>query len=261
MSRSIFTTSADQYDRKTSIQEGGAVSAELLKRCAMQASELTEVIGVLAYELGCTDETTSAKATAIEALAARIQTTLDKVTEFLDEDDRDCSKIDDLVAMLSPSWQLRNQQYDAICTAEARAARSKREAASPPCVGGLSKQAIAEIGQMALQVRELADIFNADGRLVDILDHAADVYDIAAKSGSVTDALNVLINAESFLHGARMLAAHDQQFSNSGLAALLETIAEKANSLSESFDGKGVHVLKEREVTAGAPASREAVAA
>lgn len=126
--------------------------------------------------------------------------------------------------------------------------------------GELSMAAKAAIEQMALQVRELADIFQADGRLVDLLDHAADLYDKAAATPA-SEAGYVLVTVESFLQAALMLATHDQQFANPGLAALLTTIVEKADALSNSFDSGGVYTGQKAKAAPAVQSEEVAVAA
>lgn len=133
------------------------------------------------------------------------------------------------------------------------------EAEGDQAVENLKPSTKAEIEQMALQVRELADIFQADGRLVDLLDHAADLYDKAAETPA-SEVGYALVTVESFLQAALMLATHDQQFANAGLAALLTTIAEKADALSNSFDSGGVYSAQKAKVSTTFAAQSEEVA-
>lgn len=125
--------------------------------------------------------------------------------------------------------------------------------------------AIKEIESMEVQVRHLADTFNADGRLVDVLDHAADLYKDAAGTGSVDDVRHMLTTAESFLHAAWAIAL-DPEFNNAAFAELLTSVKEKADRLTSKFDVGGEYFDTQEPAAQVSPAAptqstRKAVAA
>lgn len=134
-----------------------------------------------------------------------------------------------------------------------------------PRASGLSRKAIKELEGMEMHVRKLADLFQADGRVVDLLDYTADLYKWASTAPDSDTALSALVSAESFLHGAWAIVA-GQEFDNAALADVLTSAKEKADKLSHSFDEGGAYVEKQIPAPRAAKkpakqASRTAVAA
>lgn len=234
--------SADTITRYTLIHEGGEATAALMCRATHRICDAAAQIMQIADDWGVLHG--DSQAVTIEALGARVEAMGEKLMSYFDPTGDDY-KLHELAHIIFPSFEVAERELEsAIEEAAPEAVHEVKPSA------GLPRKAIKEIEGMEMQVRHATDLFQADGCVVDLLDHIADLYKEASKAPDTDIALSALVTAESFLFGAWAIAAR-QESGNTPLAELT-SLREIADKLSHSFDTGGAYCEEQ------APAQRAA---
>lgn len=126
----------------------------------------------------------------------------------------------------------------------------------------LSPRALADIEAFISTVESVSDVFlngagEHDACVVNILDAGQRGFAIAKDVQDFDDAWHRLVEAKSLLHGAIALAEKSEGTAL-GAMALLHTLNAHADTLSDKFDGGGVH-YKEHQHAECQGGSRSAV--